>query len=107
MPNNNGIGNGQIYDFNGMLNKDKGGNYFPFELQVSNDGSFQNIKKPGSLYTWPEEKRGENQSNYPKYHFTLFTDPGHEKRSYMLKISRAMAYQGFVHPLGESRDGER
>ena len=111
LPHVNGNVNGQIYDFNGMLHRDHGGNYHPtyhpFELQVSNDGSFQNIKKPGSLYTWTQDWRVQNFSNFPKYVFNLFTDPGHEKRSYILKTSRAMAYQGFVHPLGKSRAGER
>ena len=65
---------------------------------ASNDGLFQNIHKPGIML-----KQMHHNPPYHRILLKLYTDPDHERRTFSILASRAMAYSKFVHPLGKSR----
>ena len=88
-----GVGGvGKKCDFRGLVQS----NGDEFVLQVSNDGLYQNRHKPGIML---EQTVSHGSSMLD---FTLYTDPDHERRTFSILASRAMAYSKFVHPLGKS-----
>ena len=89
----NGVGVGKKHDFRGLVES----NGDEFVLQVSNDGLFQNIHKPGIML-----KQMHHNPPYHRILLKLYTDPDHERRTFSILASRAMAYSKFVHPLGKS-----
>ena len=84
LPSLDGTSNGQKYNLRGL----KRSNGDSFELQVSNDGYFQDKNKPGIMLG-----KTENVANLG------LRFNGQEFR---FETSRAMAYSNFVHPLGKS-----